>query len=62
MAGPVAQVPIHGIDRILVTDSKKGSAKSEGKHVGDNGADEEERLGSVDNSVTRVIVGLCEVG
>lgn len=62
MPGPITQVPIHGINRILVTDSKKGSAKSKGKHVGDDGADEEERLGSVDDSVTRVIVGLCEIG
>ncbi|KAI6754582.1 hypothetical protein HG530_012334 [Fusarium avenaceum] len=61
MASPVAQVPIHSIDRILVTDSKKSSPKSKGKHVGNDRADEEERLGSVDDSVTRVIVRLCEI-
>lgn len=60
MSRSVPQICIHSIDWVFVTDSKKGSTETKGEHVGDDGTDEEEGLGSINDCVAGVIVGLCK--
>ncbi|KAI6774562.1 hypothetical protein HG531_001411 [Fusarium graminearum] len=50
------------LDRIFIADSKELSTKAKGEHVGYDGADKEEGLGSFDNVVASVIFGLGEGG
>jgi hypothetical protein len=60
MSRSVAKILIHSIDRVFIADSKKCSTEAKCEHVGDDGADEEEGLGSVNDCIAGVVVGLCE--
>lgn len=59
MSCAVPQIGVHSIDGIFVADSEKGSTETKGEHVGDDGTDEEEGLGSINDCVAGIIVGLC---
>lgn len=62
MSRSIPQIGVHSVDGIFVTDSKKGTTETKCEHVGDDGTDEEEGLGSVDDCVAGIVIGLCQVG